>query len=198
MGLNFKYMLYFEKKYIWDALLGLVQISEQGGPPSIIHFPDHDLHIPFFTTDCESVEFDHTVEQLCFAISIYFDIDQEIIDYISWGGLIEEIRTPPAGKVKSQVPIGYIDLVVHQVNPYASTPELALFQFFTTGTHMSLLFENSISIRNTFSRLLENYHGVCGILELELSGGDLFWYHGKRMNRIISNAYLPPAQIKFD
>jgi len=50
MGLDHSILLYFKRDWLWEALQGLAGISEPATPPpTTIHFPDHDLKLPFST-----------------------------------------------------------------------------------------------------------------------------------------------------
>ena len=98
------------------------------------------------------------------------------------------------------VAIGFIYLTVYadlsKHYGFKKPTDLVLFSFGTTGTHMSILFSESESIRRTFSELLENYGGVIGIFDWENDYGELFWFTGKPMQVSLSNNYLLPEEIE--
>ena len=61
---------------------------------------------------------------------------------------------------------------------------------------MSILFQESSSIRKTFTtELLEKIPGVCGIFAREMSG-ELFWLNGKNNSFEIDDPYMMPDDIK--
>jgi hypothetical protein len=60
---------------------------------------------------------------------------------------------------------------------------------------MSILFSESPSIRKKFVELLERVPGICGILNTE-ARGELFWYKGKILNKMIDNPYMLTDEIE--
>lgn len=76
---------------------------------------------------------------------------------------------------------------------------MVLFEFNTTGTRMSMLFEESTSIRDTFTRLLGRFGGIIGILDREVDYGELFWFRGKSYQpyeKSVLNVYTTPDEIE--
>ena len=56
---------------------------------------------------------------------------------------------------------------------------MVLFEIGTIGTQMSILFDQSPSIRKTSIRFLENYQGFCGVFNREVAWPELFWLKDK-------------------
>jgi len=161
MGLNNNYLLYFKRDRLWDALHGVAKISEPiDPPPSTIHFPDHDLYLPFATDFGEENEISYDAPEIKFAVSLFFDEDEVILDYTSSIDNDWIHRAPPRDGKIPQVAIGFIYLTVYtdlsKHYEFKKHSDLVLFRFGTTGTRMSLLFSDSKSIRSTFSNLLRN------------------------------------------
>ena len=73
---------------------------------------------------------------------------------------------------------------------------MVLFKFGTTGTKMSILFEESASIRKTFIKLLERYHGLIGILDLEVYYGQMFWFLSEEIEYTPGSNYLLVKEIE--
>jgi hypothetical protein len=97
------------------------------------------------------------------------------------------------------LPVGCIYLTIYNhlgdFRERSWDPELVLFDFGTPGTSMSLLFVESDAIRVQFIHLLEKYHGVCGVLNLE-DTGKVIWLGGRRVDVEIPDPYMTPAEIE--
>ncbi len=202
MGLNYNYMLYFKKDRLWDVLQGLGDYCDnEGKAPTTIHFPDHDLVLRLMSDWGQANEHAFDKPQYQFAISMVFDEDEAILDYLHNRDGDRYDRSPPDDVSYRQVLIGFIyltvyaDLSKHFAFKHRST-DMVLFQFSTTGTKMSILFEESASIRKTFIKLLARYQGLIGILDLEIDYGRLFWLEGEEVDYVISDNYLLLEEIK--
>jgi hypothetical protein len=172
MGLNYSYLLYFKQKHLWDALTGLVKISDPiNPPPTTIHFPDHDLILPIATNYFEENELPYDKSE----IKLLFDEDEVILDYLSsiYNDWIH--RSPPRDEEIEKVAIGFIYLTVYtglsKHFAFKKPTDLVLFRFETIGTRISFLFSESESIRRKLTELLENYDGVSGIFNREIDYG---------------------------
>jgi len=201
MGLNFNYLLYFKREHLWDALQGVAKIAEPYDHPlTTIHFPDHDLVLPIMTGFREGSELQHDQVELSFTTSLVFEEDEAILDYLLNNGDEGVQRASPETGVINRVPIGFIYLTVFadlsQHWAFKKPTDLVLFKFGTTGTHMSMLFEDSTSIRKTFINLLERYHGVSGIFDREVDYGQLFWFKGKQVETDVLSVYMLPEEIE--
>ena len=195
MGLDYSYLLYFHRDQMWNALQAVVGISAQHSPPTRILFPDHVLAVPLATWSSNDHQLQSDAAQLDFHFSIYFEEDQAILDYLRRLGDEEILRSPPGSEHEHQISIGYIYLSIYQQIPEYPNSELVLFNFGTTGTRMSILFEESTSIRKTFTGLLERVPGVCGVFNQELDG-KLFWLKGQVYSVEIGDPYLLPEEIE--
>jgi hypothetical protein len=202
MGLDYNYLLYFERDYLWDALWGVVKIAEPHHPPTIIRFPDRELVIPLDSWLLKEKEVHHSNPEFSFSIVLRFEEDEAIQDYMisrgRWEGETE--RSPLIMGERDQVMIGYIYLTIYadlsQLWAFNKPIDLVLFKFGTTGTRMSLLFSESESIRRAFSSLLENHHGVCGIFDRENYGGEVFWWKGLHVREYIEDVDISPDEIE--
>ena len=201
MGLNYNYLLYFDRDHLWNALTGLVKICYPiEPPPTTIHFPDHDLILPIATDSFEENELPYDKPEMNFAISMLFDEDEVILDYLSSIDNDWIHRAPPGDEGIEQVAIGLIYLTVYtdlsEHYAFKNPTDLVLFKFGTTGTRMSFLFSESELIRRTFTGLLENYHGVSGIFDREIDYGQLFWFMGNQMENDVESVYMLPDEIE--
>jgi hypothetical protein len=84
---------------------------------------------------------------------------------------------------------------IQQVSKRFNDPGLAAMDFSAASTDMSLLFEDSPSIRSTFSSLLETYGGVGGLLNIEYDPR-VFWWKGQALDISLRSLYLPPDEIE--
>jgi len=201
MGLDYSYLLYFKRQHLWEALQGVAAITEPHHPPTMIHFPDHELAIPLDSWLLKDKTVHHDDPEFSFSIVLNFEEDDTIEDYIITRdrGVADSDRSPPDAEETKKVPIGYIYLVIYNDLSRRITldkpSDLVLFDFGTTGTRMSLLFSNSTSIRKTFIDLLERSHGLCGIFNREDGGGELFWLDGRQISDRFVDAYIGPEEI---
>lgn len=204
MGLNYKYLLYFKRDRLWDALQGLGEISDAVGlTPTTILFPDHDLVLPFMCSWGKKRDLPYNQAEFEFETSLYFDADPAILEYLHDRDGDEFDRSPPDADKPNQYAIGFIYLTVYadlsEHYAFEKPTDMVLFEFNTTGTRMSILFEDSTSIRNSFVRLLERFDGLIGILDREVDYGELFWYKGKRYEpyeKSVLNVYTTPDEIE--
>ena len=201
MGVNFSYLLYFKRDQIWGALQGVIEMAEKRDPPVVIHFPDHKLNIPLGTLFDEERSYQYDDPKFDFTTILKFDDDDAISDWIYADyRMVESVdRSPPGPDQDTRVGIGYIYLTVHNdlsdLFPYYHPDDLVLFDFGTTGSKMSMLFDYSTSMRKAFVELLDRYNGVCGVFNRE-NGGDLFWLKGRHLDERIKDAFTLPGELE--
>lgn len=197
MGMDYSYLLYFKRQDLWQALQGVASTSQPSKLPTLIVFPDHMLSLSLESWGKNEKLIGHDAAQFGFMTSIYFPPDAAIREYLQ--RVSPEHYEAMSKESLLGLPVGIIYLSVYNnmLNFREKTwdPELVLLDFGTPGTNMSLLFAESDSIRNRFTRLLEKYHGVCGVLNME-DGGRVFWLNGRRVEAEIPDPYLPPAEIE--
>ena len=201
MGVNFSYLLYFKREQLWEALQGVVDIAEKRDPPVVIHFPDHKLNIPLGTLFDDERSYQYDDPKFDFATILKFEEYEAINDWIYADYRMVESadRSPPGPDQDTRVGIGYIYLTVHNdlsdLFPHNHPDDLVLFDFGTTGSKMSMLFDYSSSMRKAFVDLLNRYNGVCGVFNIE-NGGDLFWLKGQTLDERIEDAFTLPGEIE--
>ena len=180
----------------------MAAIAEPHDPPTMIHFPDHELAIPLDSWLLKDKTVLHDDPEFSFSTVLNFEEDDAILDFISSHdrGDADTERSPPDTVETNQVSIGYIYLTVYndlsQRITLTKPTDLVLFDFGTTGTRMSLLFDYSTSIRKTFVDLLERCQGLCGVFNREYGGGELFWLNGRHLSERTGEAYLTPEEIE--
>jgi hypothetical protein len=190
-------MLHFKRDQVWDALLGIAQVSSHSRLPTKIIFPDHHLSIPFMTWDWNNREMYFDDPEMKFQIAMYFSgEDEEILEHNRAMGNEAPDRSPPDDEKDNKILIGIIYLTIFLNDPDHSSREHVLFKFTAAGTTMSILFENSPSIQKGFMELLERNNGVSGVLDREEGGGRMFWFRGKSYNMDIHDAYMTPDEIE--
>jgi hypothetical protein len=204
MGLNYNYLLYFSQAHLWNVLQSLGDICDtEGMQPTTIQFPDHDQVIPLMSDWGKKDVFLYNQPELQFAISMNFEEDEAIADYLYNRDGDQFDRSPPEDRKPRIHSIGFISLTVFtdlsQHYGFTNKPnEMVLFKFGTTGTKMSLLFSDSTSIRKTFIKLLEDHHGIAGIFDWEIDYGELFWFKGRHYQFSLSNNFLLPEEIELE
>lgn len=199
MGMDFSYLLYFKREKMWDALQAVVEMASPHQPPTRVLFPDHELAIPLASWQDNHAQLKHDDPQLHFHFALYFEED-EAIQY--WRRNREDAasyRSPPDASVVKMVTVGFIYLAIHNPSseyfPAGYTGDLVAFNFGTTGTSMSLLFDESPSIRKAFLGLLGRIPGVCGVFNREDSG-EVFWMDGRDVYAQIEYPFLMPEEIR--
>lgn len=197
MGLDYSYRLYFHRKDLWDVLQGIADISVHTTLPTLVVFPEY-IRTYYIEGSAEKkwvLYWNDPV--LWFVVSIYFDKDEAIIDYLKRidGRNFNEIAIENPGGI----PIGCIYIkVVNDLNRLEEKnwdPDIVLIDLGTTGSRMSTLFMESDSICSRFQGLLENYHGICGVFNME-DYGYLIWLKGQRMDHRIPDPYMSPEEIE--
>ena len=200
MDLFFSYLLYFNRVHLWEALQGVAAIAEPHHPPTVFNFPDHNLVIPLNSVSPFEDDYDthHGDPIFRFITPLIFEEDEAIAVYTRDQGEQFAHRGPPGEDGISLVTIDHIYLKIYHNQAWwkreTNRSDIVLFGFHTIGLQMDLLFYHSLSIRNTFVSLLEQYNGICGVFKME-NDGELFWLDGKRMDERIDDPYLPPEEI---
>lgn len=197
MGLDYSYRLYFHRQHLWDALQGIADLSTHTTLPTLVVFPDHLRAYPIEGWGEKKKIIPWDAPEFSFTVSIYFDVDAEITDYLlrqQGAKFNEAVLKNPAG-----VAIGYIYINIYndlnRLEAKEWDPNIVLIDLGTPGSTMSMLFFESTSIRRRFQQLLERCHGICGVLNME-DYGDVIWYKGQRMERRIPDPYVSPAEIE--
>ena len=199
MGLDYSYLLYFDRKLQWEALQAVVDISVPHHPPTRILFPDHELSIPLKSWSSNNEVRKYNDPELQMHTSIYFEEDDAILDYLQGRNGDKNFRSPPERNLNPKVSIGYIYITIFnetsQRYPEIGPKNYVAFDFGTTGTHMSMLFYDSNSIRRTFVKLLERVPGICGVFNRE-DDGEIFWYKGHHLSIQIADPFMPLTEIE--
>ncbi len=197
MGLDYSYRLYFHRQDLWSTRQGLADISVHTTLPTLVVFPEY-IRTYYIEGSAEKKRVLYWNDpDLWFVVSIYFDKDEAIVDYlkrIDGRNYDETAIDNPGG-----IPIGCIYVrVVTDLNRFEEKnwdPDIVLIDLGTPGTRMSSLFMESDSIRRRFQQLLERYHGICGVFNME-DYGYVIWHKGARMERRIPDPYMSPAEIE--
>lgn len=198
MGLDYSYLLYFHRKDLWTVVKGLTDYAPASKSPTRIIFPGKvlEFHLDAWCTPGNS--FQHDADEIGFTLSMRFPVDEAIYEWmlrLKNEGFVD----PQVSKTLQYGDVGCIYLTIRQKLLWEEAPKLpseyVLFDFGTTGTHMSLLFDESIEIRNTFTDLLDNYNGVCGVFNRE-DNGEVFWFGGRQVNLPLNDPFLSIEEIK--
>ncbi len=196
MGLNFGYLLYFKQENLWDALQGFLLIAEKFDLPTKIQFPEYSLEIPLEAITSTRTDFNYDDSEFKFFVCIPFEEDLTLAEYYKTNDLEGIKRSPPESSEPAKLTICEIVLTIHQKIPEDTKNEFVLFEFDTVGTWMSLLFEQSTSIRKTFIEFLEKNDGICGVFNMEFGGGEVFWHKGRQYNLSIDDQFMLPDEIE--
>ncbi len=115
MGLDYSYLLYFEREHLWETLQGVAGIAKQHHPPVKIHFLGYELSIPLKVWHYEEEELHYDEPEFNFDTVLFFEEDEAIRDYVSSldRGDEETDRSPPGTDEVNRVTIGYIYLTIY-------------------------------------------------------------------------------------
>jgi hypothetical protein len=198
MGLDYSYLLYFKREHLWDALQGVAAFAQPLGPDTPFRFPDGDRYLPLQIWTSNVYEYSHDDPRFSFATSLYFEEEDLIVEYVRELGNEDQYRAPPDPDGLKQYSIGFIYLdVYNDLSKFSSSfteRDIVLLDFQAASTSMSLLFEESPSIRRRFRQLLAAHGGIGGLFDNEYEG-HVFWWDGKDQDLYVSSAYLSPSKI---
>lgn len=199
MGLDFSYLLYFHRKDLWKVLKGLTDYTSPSQKSTQITFPDHTLTLPLESWCAKEDRFNFDDPVLGFVLSMRFPVDVAIFGYLSRQGQASVLIDPSLATKLQYEYIGYIYLTIHQnltdTNPDLPPSDLVLLDFGTPGSTMSILFCESDEIRNTFTDILDNYDGACGVFNRE-EAGEVIWYEGRQVSLHLENPFLSVGEIE--
>jgi hypothetical protein len=195
MGLDYSFLLYFERRRLWDALDGLAAIADPVGPSTRVDLPDTVIRLPFeaWAGTPARLKAAALPPEINLMTCLNFAPDEALEEY-------RERNADPIPDPNGPISVGYIYLSVHcdlSTGEYGETdPDLVLFQLTAATTSMSILFTESPSIRATLIRLLGTCGGVCGILDREDGGGELIWFRGEESCADLPDPYMPLREIE--
>ncbi len=202
MGLDYRYLLFFEREARFDALeqLGRMAADDPDGPTTLV-LPDRTATLPFpgWLETGDRLAWDDPSPTWDFTTALCFEPDEEVE---AW---VDRFRPPPDGDddplhdAQGRAIVGVVYLSVHNDMsnwPSGTGEDLVLFEFGTPGSSMSVLFWESTSIRRAFVHLLESCRGVYGLLDLEDVGADLVWLRGEERDDRLPTAEMPLAEVE--
>lgn len=219
MGLDYRYLLFFEGAAQLDVLRHIaamavggsettieVPVAESGGveasaaerargagpaPDGLPQFPYRTLTLPLkaWAGTPSRLWWDDPSPRWEFAASLGFEPDSAIEQYGRAGLQLDD---------SGRAAIGYIYLTLHRgMADWASgvDRDVVLLELGTPGSSMSVLFLESESIRAAMVGLLAACRGVCGLLDMEDSA-ILFWWRGRELDETLPTAELDLAEIE--
>ncbi len=192
MGMDFRYLLYFEREACLDVLERLGDMAENSAESSTtMDAGDRTMVLPFASWNGTGphISWDDPSPSWDFMTVLCFQPDDAIESYEADNHQRDEL---------GRAIIGFIYLTVHRnvtAAPSETGEHLVLFEFGTPGSSMSVLFAESESIRRTFIQLLESCRGVYGVLDMEIET-NLFWLRGMEVTKPLPTAHLTLAEIE--
>jgi hypothetical protein len=182
MGLDYSFNLFFRVQDPWQILdgLGAMAVHRMDAVTPII-YPDRIVYLPFEawagTETRLPIHYSDRDDAYDFITVLSFEPDSELIDY-------HQRDNPPIASENQRVEIGYIYMTLYP-NSCAYLKEydpwLIMLRLAAATSSMSILFWESDAIRSAFSKLLERYKGVYGLIDRE-EEGTLFWLRGQTMD----------------
>ncbi|GGX82749.1 hypothetical protein [Streptomyces fructofermentans] len=170
MGLDYSYEILLPTENVAGALLELTKLAPptRAVPPLTVTLPGGDELVLPFTSHFESEPVDcSTTGRLQLDTSIMFAVD-DVVDKFDSGAARDEL---------GRIQIGYIYLTVRFAP--APHPRFASMGFMAATTGMSLLFEQSESVRTVFTDLAAASGGVCCLLDTESDVLQVCWLNGR-------------------
>jgi hypothetical protein len=202
MGMDYRYLLFFEREARFDVLEHLAQMAadDPDGPTTLV-LADRTLTLPFpgWLETGPRLMGDDPSPRWDFTTALCFEPDEEVE---AW---VDRFRSPSDGDedelhdAQGRAIVGVIYLTVHHDMsdwPSGTGEDLVLFEFGTPGSSMSVLFWDSTSIRRAFVHLLESCRGVYGLLDLEDTGADLVWLRGEERDDRLPTAEMSLADVE--
>ena len=201
MGLDYRYLLFFERDACFDVLERLAEMAVLGSEddPTTLVLPDRTVTLPLsdWLQTGSRLTHDDPRPTWDFRTFLCFEPDEDIEDYLErassqWGEA--EDQRDELGRAR----VGSVYLTVHRDMtewPSGTDDDLVLFEFGTTGSSMSALFFASESIRRTFIGLLESCRGVYGLFDKE-DWAELIWLRGVDRSVPLPAAELSLAEIE--
>lgn len=198
VGLDYRYLLFFERAADMDVFRHLARMSAGRQDdvtsvevPTAADIPYRTVTLPFqaWADTPSHLWWDDPGPQWNFATVLAFEPD----DAIQWYQ-----RDDPRLDEHGRHQIGYIYLTVHRrMSDWASgvDRDVVLFEFGTTGSRMSVMFSDSDSVRRSMVGLLEDCRGVCGIFDWE-DHATLFWWRGRDLEEELPTAELDLAEVE--
>ncbi|GAA2750742.1 hypothetical protein [Kitasatospora cinereorecta] len=172
MGLDYSYEIFTPARNVTRALAELVQLAPRPRrkPPLTLTIPGGDrLVVPFtshFRSDPVDCSAGGTLE---LDTSLVVGVDDAVRESVEGHGFeLDEL---------GRAAIGYIYLTVRFAP--AEHPRYASLQFTAATTGMSLMFEQSASVRAVFTGLAAASGGVCCVLDTEIDTVELCWLNGR-------------------
>jgi hypothetical protein len=184
MGLDYSYLLFFKKEVLRGVLEHLADMTQPSGfARTMIHFPDGGLVLPLITNQPGVAELQYDAPELHLAATFLFSEDGAIREYLGIGDLCNKHSSLLSDNQLEKEAIGLIYLsVIQDLSSFFQSeisPEVMLLNFKTTGSRMSILFQESYSIRRTFTEILKQFQGLAGAFDYEQETLELFWLDEK-------------------
>lgn len=204
MGLDYRYLLFFERDARLDALEHLGRMGDAGSEHhTTLRRPERTVELPFepWCGTGAEIAWDDASPTWSFMTVLGFEPDEPIIGYLERMGRIRGGAAGPDDDLldpRGLAPIGIVYLTVHHDMtdwPSGTGDDLVLFELGTPGSSMSVLFSESGSIRRALVGLLASCRGVYGLLDYE-DWADVFWWRGRETDLRIPTAELPLAEIE--
>jgi hypothetical protein len=205
MGMDYRYLLFFERAARLDVLEHLAEIGEHHPEhQTVLVDGDRELTLPFkgWIDTGPRISSDDSSRTWDFMTTLCFEADDALLYYLERleRGFGRGADDNPRDLLNAQgrAAIGYVYLSVHNDMsdwPMETGEDLVLFEFGTPGSSMSVLFTESDSIRRSFVHLLATCRGVYGLLDME-DTADLIWWRGEEMSERLPTAQIPLAEIE--
>jgi hypothetical protein len=197
VGLDYRYLLYFERDARFDVLerlAGMAAPTDDG--PATIVLPDRSIELPFGTWGHPQrrLASDDTSEPWDFMTVLQFSPDEAIEDYLRHLDGTPPGSDPDRYDELGRLGVGYIYLNVRDDTSGAGE-DLVRFAFETPGTSMSIAFLESESIRSSLIDLLVSCRGVYAVFDME-DYADLIWLRGERRDDRLPTADLSLVDIE--
>lgn len=195
MGLDYSFVVCIKREQLSSALQAVAKFAHVSSNEQIdVYLPEGKLTLPFTSRFKTVPVIVHpSLKELQLDTSLLFPIQDKAIendvlereqafrrreDSQDWSAPRDE---------QGRVAIGYIYLYVN-LQPRTQQSEFVVLDFMAATTSMSILFDKSASIRETFVDLARTLNASYALLNRE-NDGVVLWLHGHQVEEVIDNPY---------
>ncbi|GAB4505360.1 MAG: hypothetical protein Fur0043_23550 [Anaerolineales bacterium] len=176
MGLDYSYKLYFPRARLPEALMGLAALCVPGKTMGKIRFPQGIREVPFEPFHEDPIP-NWDDASYSFDVILNLEADEALEKFTG-------VDPPTLHAQDGHLRLGYVYFYVDN----ESEEEVSRFVFIAGGNRMSWAFLDSHSLQRTFSHLLEEQGGICGLLDME-EEQIVFWWRGEGRWEVLREAW---------
>ncbi|HVF85501.1 MAG TPA: HEAT repeat domain-containing protein, partial [Abditibacteriaceae bacterium] len=185
----------FPREQLADVLRAVGQLARNNGEETDVYLPEEKLTLPFTSRFRTVPVLVHdSVERIRFDTSLNFPVGDEVIEsYVREQE--QHMRKQETSKdwtmprdAQNRVAVGYIYLNVQLKPELQHEASVVILSFDAATTGMSHLFEDSVSVRQTFLDFAKQQNALYLLLDRE-NDGVVWWLDGQEIEEVIADVY---------